>query len=238
MFGFSLVGLDIKEAGVDAIKEPEGGPVVARSKCYALLAEALKAPGEDWFERVQTGAYEQQLREAASELPYELAVSLGALPDGWDAEEYESQFLRIFDVGAGSPPCPLYGGIWLGNRMGVMEEVVRFYNYFGLKASEERPIPPDHLATELEFLHYLTFREAAAPMPTLAAPYGRAQLDFLERHPGRFVPQIAERLRSIDAPKPFAALGELLEAFITAERTHLASAGTGTATVATASFGR
>ena len=48
--------------------------------------------------------------------------------------------------------------------MKSMEEVIRFYNYFGLKLSDERRIPPDHLATELEFLHYLTFRQAASKL--------------------------------------------------------------------------
>lgn len=220
MFGFSLVGLDLGESGVETVAEPEGGPNVARSKCYAIVASAFAGP-EQQFGRLRGGDFASTLAEAAQELPFELDLTLPLLPESWSDDDYQAEFLRLFDVGAGGPPCPLYGGLWGGERMKVMEEVMRFYNYFGLKTSAERRIPPDHLSTELEFLHYLTFREAAAPMPTLAAPYRQAQIDFLDRQPGRWVPLMAQRLQALPAPPFFAGLVGLAAALLSADREHL-----------------
>lgn len=222
MFGFSLVGLEIEDSGVDQLKEPEGGPAVARSKCYGVLAGAFNAPDEEQGKRVLEGALAADFAEATSELPFELDTQLAEPPAGWTAEDLHSEYLRLFEVGMGGPPCPLYGGTWGGDRMRVMEEVVRFYNYFGLKSSEDRRIPPDHLSTELEFLHYLTFREAAAALPTLAPPYRRAQLDFIERQPGRWVPKLKAKLHDLDAAEFFTGLVDLTAELLERDHAHLA----------------
>ena len=68
--------------------------------------------------------------------------------------------------------------------MQKLEEVVRFYEYFGLTTSPEDPRPADHLATELEFMKYLTYKEAVSPSPRLQTSYRRAQHDFLDRQLG------------------------------------------------------
>jgi DMSO reductase family type II enzyme chaperone len=234
MFGFSLVGLDIKDAGVDALKEPEGGPVVARSKFYGQLASVYDIPEEEQVARLADGGFAAALVELVPDLPFPFEVPSEALTPTCSSEELHSEYLSLFEVGTGGPPCPLYGGVWLGNRMGVMEEVVRFYNYFGLKTSEERRIPPDHLSTELEFLLYLTYREAAAPLPTLAVPYSRAQLDFLDRQPGRWFPMLVARLGELEVSAFFAALVDTTARFLAADRAHL---GTGAGAPATASAG-
>lgn len=218
MFGFSLVGLDIKDAGVDQLKEPEGGPTVARSKLYGLLASAFNTPSEAEFNEIKSGGFSKKLDEASEELPYEIDVGLEPLPDEWSSADLHSEFLNLFEVGAGGPPCPLFGGVWAGDRMAVIEEVVRFYNYFGLKSSEERRIPPDHLATELEFLHYLTYREAASPMETLAVPYRHAQLDFIERQPGRWLPKFSEKLAKLGPARYFTSLVALVSKLLESDR--------------------
>lgn len=222
MFGFSLVGLDIEEAGVADFKEPEGGPGVARSKCYAMLASAFNVPDEQQFNELKDSTFESRLGEQCAELPYELELKIEQLPKEWSSEDFHSEYLNLFEVGAGGPPCPLYGGVWGGDRMQVMEEVVRFYNYFGLKSAEDRRIPPDHLSTELEFLHYLTYCEAAAPMPNLAAPYRRAQIDFIDRQPGRWIPKLSKRLEELEAAPYFTSLVALTARMIEGDRRYLA----------------
>jgi len=225
VFGFSLTGLDIDETGIDAVKEPEGGPNVARSKCYGLVASVFSSPNDGLFEKFSDGVFEEQLAEASTELPYEIDLGIEAVPDDWSSDDFQAEYLRLFEVGAGGPPCPLFGGVWVGDRMQVMEEVVRFYNYFGLKTSDDRRIPPDHLSTELEFLHYLTYREAAAPMPGLAVPYRRAPLDFIERQPGRWVPKLQERLADSEAAPIFASLVDLTARLVESDRSHLVEQG-------------
>lgn len=221
MFSFSLGGLDIKESGVDKLKEPEGGPQVARSKLYGLLAMSFYVPDDEDFERARSGKLQTDINEAAEELPYDMDLSLAPVPDDWTSEFFHSEFLRLFEVGQGGPPCPLYGGVYGADRMRTIEEVTRFYKYFGLKTSEDRRIPPDHISTELEFLHYLTYREAAAPMPPLAEPYKRAQLDFIDRQPGRWMPGLVEKVEGADAPAFFASLVGLAHRLVSEDCRHL-----------------
>jgi DMSO reductase family type II enzyme chaperone len=224
MFGFSLVGLDIKDAGVDGLKEPEDGPEVARSKCYALLASGYSVPDEEQFRRLSGGELMAALDEQRGELPFEFDFAIEPVPAEFSHDDLQAEFLRLFEVGAGGPPCPLYGGVWSADRMKSMEEVMRFYNYFGLKLSDERRIPTDHLATELEFLHYLTFRQAASSLAQMAASYHRAQIDFIERQPGRWVPKLKERLDGLQAAAFFTSLLDATARFLVADHEHLVEA--------------
>jgi DMSO reductase family type II enzyme chaperone len=106
--------------------------------------------------------------------------------------------------------------------MKTMEEAVRFYNHFGLTLSDDPRELPDHVATQLEFLHYLAFQEAQAlPGKGDAGPYQRAQRDFLARHPGRWIPKLRER---VEAQKPaayFRQLIRLLDRFLAGELARL-----------------
>jgi DMSO reductase family type II enzyme chaperone len=83
--------------------------------------------------------------------------------------------------------------------MGNMEELVRFYNHFGLSVAEarEREVP-DHITTELEFMHYLTFKEVLAlQRGEDPAPYCAAEMDFLSRHPAKWLPQLHKKTESV-----------------------------------------
>jgi DMSO reductase family type II enzyme chaperone len=106
--------------------------------------------------------------------------------------------------------------------MKTMEEMVRFYRYFGLRPDEGMREPPDHLAAQLEFLHFLTYRETQALLSgDDADPLRRAEKDFLERHPGRWVPKLLARL---DQHKPHRFYRTLLHAlglFLSAEAAYL-----------------
>jgi|TARA_B100000315_G_scaffold242894_1_gene265642 DMSO reductase family type II enzyme chaperone len=94
--------------------------------------------------------------------------------------------------------------------MKTMEEAIRFYEHFGLETAQATRELPDHLATELEFLHFLTFSEAEAlETGTDPGSFRRAQRDFLARHPGRWVPDLHERVQQHD---PMAFFGELIRA--------------------------
>src|SRR3972149_5997703 len=80
------------------------------------------------------------------------------------------------------PPPPSPNSAHRGSdRLRTMEELVRFYNYFGLRTTPGRM--PDHVTAELEFMHYLAHQEAEARQAAGdRESYLRAQRDFLERH--------------------------------------------------------
>jgi DMSO reductase family type II enzyme chaperone len=96
-----------------------------------------------------------------------------------------------------------------------MEECVRFYHHFGLALSEAPRELPDHLVTELEFLHYLAFREAEAlERGEDPGAWRRAARDFALRHPGRFLGKLEARLARAAAMPFFLALAGRLAAFV------------------------
>jgi DMSO reductase family type II enzyme chaperone len=103
-----------------------------------------------------------------------------------------------------------------------MEELIRFYNYFGLRPSPRSRDMPDHITIELEFMHFLTFREVTALHHQQdRTSYLRAERDFLERQLCAWVPILLERMGR-QQPHPFyAALAGLAEAFLAADLRYL-----------------
>ncbi|MBW2211360.1 MAG: molecular chaperone TorD family protein, partial [Deltaproteobacteria bacterium] len=137
----------------------------ARSSIYGLFQDALTYPDDEVREGLATGELVELMRKglALAEVDFTPAQEWWrALQEVGGTEDLAVEYTRLFDAGASGPPCPLYGGLYGGDRMKKMEEAVRFYNHFGLTTSEEQRELPDHLATQLEFMHYLTYREAEA----------------------------------------------------------------------------
>jgi DMSO reductase family type II enzyme chaperone len=196
-----------------------------RSRAYQLFCTALSYPEDDLCQAIHSGALSDALREVLSALDESLVqdADWAALRDAGDGEDdLAVEFSRLFDVGASGPPCPLYGGLYFGARMKTMEEAIRFYNHFGLTLSDDPRELPDHLATQLEFLHYLAFQEAQElPRNGDAGPYQRAQRDFLARHPGRWVSKLRERVEGQKPAAYFLQLIRLLERFLAGELARL-----------------
>ena len=156
-------------------------------------------------------------RESSAELPYPFSLEEGerkglTLSGSVQEEDVEVEFVRLFESGPGGPPCPLVEGAWKEDRKVVLKELILFYNHFGLSyaegAQDERP---DHICLEMEFLHYLTFKEVQA-LQTGADPssYRRAQRDFLERHPLVWMEKVSDRLEKIHDRLPEDACREAI----------------------------
>ena len=209
------------EAQVEQLTELSGeAPLLAaaRSGVYRLYAEAMTYPDEDLVAWIETGGLVEALGSHLEAISPDLCgndARWRALARGGEQDELAIEYTRLFEAGAAGPPCPLYGGLYGGTRMKVMEEAVRFYNHFGLTLSGEPRELPDHLSTQLEFVHYLAYRETE----TLhagedAGAYRRAQRDFLDRHLRAWLPKLCEKLREKEAAPYFVellgSLGELV----------------------------
>jgi len=209
---------------IEDLSTPEQEQAAARSQCYRVLGAAFSYPEGEMSEAIRSGELAQVLEAAVCAVDPGLGaeVEWGALREGGGDDDLAVEFTRLFDVGASGPPCPLNGGLYGGARMKVMEEAVRFYNHFGLHLDEAQRELPDHLQTELEFMHYLAFREteslACGEDP---GPYRRAQRDFVARHPGRFVPLLRERLEKQEPMPYFRELVGLLAGFLERDLRHL-----------------
>jgi putative dimethyl sulfoxide reductase chaperone len=194
-----------------------------RSRLYQLLALAFTFPDEDFYAAIQDCSFAAAVAQACTALPYALSF---ALPPAGDAYvDFESEYIRLFDVGPAGPPCPLYGGVYIGDRMKTMEDATRFYNFFELRLSPQMRELPDHITTELEFLHYLTFREAQVRQHGIdPAPLLRAQRDFLTRHLCKWLPRLRARLAKQTTVPFLPALVDFAARFCAADQAFAAAA--------------
>jgi DMSO reductase family type II enzyme chaperone len=214
---------------IDNLKTAEELQAAARSRLYDLLAHAFAVPDPAFYDAVREGAFAAQVWENVAALPYSFAladeeIERQQLGEVAGHQELQSEYIRLFDVGTPRPPCPLYGGEYKKGRKGTMEELIRFYNYFGLRPSSRSRDMPDHITIELEFMHFLIFREVTALHHRQdRTSYLRAERDFLERQLCAWVPRLVERLGR-QQPQPFyAALARLADAFLAADLRYLQS---------------
>ncbi|MBI3786219.1 MAG: molecular chaperone TorD family protein [Deltaproteobacteria bacterium] len=207
-------------------EDPSVRAAASRSRMYQLIAAAFAFPDEEFFDALRRGMFARAVADTADGLPYD-AVDPSALCVGDDGTytEFESEYIRLFDLGAAGPPCPLYGGLYGGDRMKVMEDATRFYNFFQLRLSSEMRELPDHITTQLEFLHYLTFREAeVCQHGGDTSSLLRAERDFLTRHPCKWVPKLQARLVKQNAEPFFSALVSFAADFFERDRGYAAAA--------------
>lgn len=129
----------------------------------------------------------------------------------------EAEYLAAFEVGREASPAPLFEGMHRGDmgRDGILEDLLRFYEFFDVKLSETDREYPDHLVTELEFLAWLCMQEQAAEQKGGdAESFRRAARDFLVRHLAAWLPEFRRRLEATNTAytQYGAALAELVEA--------------------------
>jgi putative dimethyl sulfoxide reductase chaperone len=88
----------------------------------------------------------------------------------------------------------LHSGQYSRDRLQTLEDLLRFYTFFGLRA--KTGFMPDHAAVEFEFMSYLAHQSAqAAPGSPDVDSLRLAQRDFLTRRLSWW-PELARRVRS------------------------------------------
>jgi DMSO reductase family type II enzyme chaperone len=187
-----------------------------------LLARAFAYPDDGLFDDLEGGRWAREVQRALPGLPFD-PPSLAAMPEepAMSRDELRTEYVRLFEVGAGGgAPCSLFAGHHETDRLRVMEELLRFYNYFDLRLAEGQL--PDHITVELEFMHYLASMEGES----LAGggdheSYRRAQGDFLERHLGRWLPVLREKTARQEPAPFFGKLVALADEFTRKDHDYL-----------------
>lgn len=183
-----------------------------RTKLYAIIAEMFRYPDTTFRRQAKNGDVFQTLRFLTDGLPYAFDLSSGDKEDllalavvGDD--DIEVEYIRLFDAGPGSPPLPLIEGGYRNDRKAIIKELILFYNHFGLSYAEGSMADrPDHITYQMEFLHFLTFKELMASRAGKDQwPYLRAQNDFIARHPLQWIPAALRKLENISNNPPDAA---------------------------------
>lgn len=157
----------------------------ARCLCYAAFSELTASPHDiDTHAAVRERIGVGRLLDYAGDLDGLLQEILATAP-----ERLRADYSGLFEVGSQGPPVPIREDLQTGQLGSTREDIVRFYDYFGYALSEKFAWAPDHLSVELEFMHYLCYREAEAGDDALS--YQLAQRDFTERHLVRWLPALA-----------------------------------------------
>lgn len=194
--------------------------LVARCRLYSLFAKALSHPSEDVLADFVSGQFDADvtglMKEAGHSPGTEARTTLTDTP-----RDLEVAYATAFE--AGLPKVSLREANYIREGEKVLfEDLFRFYDHFGLDTSSGALREwPDHIAVELEFMHYLTWLEAEAG--TNAAPLQLAQKDFLERHTGAWAEELATRLEQKLIPAPWPHVARRLVTFITEEQSMLKS---------------
>jgi TorA maturation chaperone TorD len=233
------------ETLLDRLDATESAVDLARECLYRFLAAALSDPRHEPFRLALDPRAHHTARAAADLLRAEALadpVPLGFGESSADRldltdvvaelrrppDELCADYDRVFGL-VYARECPPYESEYSPTaepffRAQQLADVAGFYRAFGLTGAPALPERPDHVANELEFMAilFLKKRRAADDLrpdaDERAAVCADALRDFFGEHLAWWVPSFATGLRRKAGDGLYAALGQVLAAFLPAER--------------------
>lgn len=202
-----------------------------RSDLYRWLSLAFRYPDADLAAHLRTPALtllEATLERAAGEereVLHPVLTSLRASCADLDLAALQAAHRRFFGHIESSlyPPYETrYGSRHLFQQTQALADIAGFYRAFGLDLSDAANERPDYLAIELEFLHFLCFKEAYALEhhgPEQVELIRNAEAKFLRDHLLPWASSFARRLRDQAGEGLYGQLATVMLAFLRAEAT-------------------
>ncbi len=215
----------VESAGVtQALKDsPAVERALGRSKLYLLISWSLLYPEDDEFlDYLQSGEFVEDGRSALESLSRALEgvggerakLKLTALSNpfdqienwiaaecvNWQLSDLQAEHRRVFSnvITLDCPPYEtLFGNDHVFAQAHVMGDIAGFYKAFGVELSRDIHERMDHLSVELEFMHFLAYKESYARCHDGAEKTQivvDAQKKFVKDHIGRWVPLFARML--------------------------------------------
>jgi TorA maturation chaperone TorD len=188
-----------------------------RADAYRLLAACFYCPDEVWKEENLLGQVETAWRHFGDSCA-DAAKKLTVAGQEGTLQDLAIAYAKLF-VGPFALQAPPYGSCYLepgGRVMGLSTmEVRKIYRAHGLALDSEFHDLPDHIAVELEFMHFLVCREDAGD----ASVAKQAQRHFMDGFLWPFAKAFCVRLKEAEASGPFyRSLAECLESYLVMER--------------------
>jgi len=219
---------------------------LARSKLYLLLSWSYLYPEDDEFlDYLQSGEFVEDGRAALENLRSalenhggdEAQESLDAIEKhfgevenwtssegvNWGVQDLRDEHRRVFSnvIALDCPPYEtLFGNDHVFGQSYVMGDISGFYTAFGLQLSQDIHERLDHLAVELEFLHYLAYKESYALChdgPEKVKTVVDAEKKFVKEHIGRWVPLFSEMLKNKADYGLYKCIADLTTAWVNFE---------------------
>ncbi|TLY29306.1 MAG: molecular chaperone TorD family protein [Nitrospirae bacterium] len=235
----------IGSAGVaQALKDsPAVERALGRSKLYLLISWSLLYPEDDEFlDYLQSGEFVEDSRSALESLSGTLEgiggerakLKLTALSKpidqienwiaaecvNWQLSDLQAEHRRVFSnvITLDCPPYEtLFGNDHVFAQAHVMGDIAGFYKAFGVELSRDIHERMDHLSVELEFMHFLAYKESYARCHDGADKTQivvDAQKKFVKDHIGRWVPLFSRMLAKKAEFGIFRHMADLLSEWI------------------------
>jgi len=229
----------------DHIQESLRDEALCRSVFYGALSLALHPPSQESLKSLQSGDAWLALLDAAVLLmanappanapgeataTQETPVDLVARVEDWvrtldslTLEAWLAVHAKLFGHTARGVVCPYeaeYGQEGLFEQPRQLARIMGFYHAFGLTTRDAERERADHISCELEFLDFLSRKEAVALESNDSALQSETQKAtrlFLRDHMARFGFAFARLLRENEPTGFWGRLGELLFDFLTFE---------------------
>lgn len=214
---------------------------LARSRVFGLLAIAFFDPNADLVDQVLSGSYFSELHAYFHDLSIRQPDAMQALDalksyqaglTGTEPDELlktlKVEYARLF-IGPGPMLVPpyetFYGQKTKDSAPMIMVSpeamaVENAYRESGLAISNDLREPPDHFATEAEFLYYACKKESdawAAGENSVAKKWRRRELAFIDGHLGQWGRQFCQDVEKQTWHLFYAAIAHFAETFIMLE---------------------
>lgn len=196
---------------------------LGRSKIYLLVSWPMLYPEDNEFlDYLQSGEFVEDARSALDSLETALngiggqrakqkLASLKRYLDqveqwvasecaNWTLSDLQAEHRRVFSnvITLDCPPYEtLFGNDHVFGQAHVMGDIAGFYKAFGVELSRDIHERLDHLSVELEFMHFLSYKESYARCHDGADKIQiveDAQKKFVKEHIGRWVPMFTRML--------------------------------------------
>ncbi|TAJ31263.1 MAG: hypothetical protein EPO64_02510 [Nitrospirae bacterium] len=237
--------------GTGTLKDsPAVERALGRSKLYLLISWSMLYPeDEEFLDYLQSGEFVEDGRSAVESLGRALEgiggerakTKLAAISksldqiDGWVASEcanwqladLQAEHRRVFSnvITLDCPPYEtLFGNDHVFGQAHVMGDIAGFYRAFGVELSRDIHERMDHLSVELEFMHFLAYKESYARCHDGAEKVQivvDAQKKFVKEHIGRWVPLFSRMLVKKADSGFFRHMAELSSDWMDFDAAHL-----------------